>query len=108
MGDDNGTHLGVGQKLAASNRQGGPHGKRHVLAVDLRHLLDLQRPLCGLRQSGYRIEQILHAHLARHIANVVAGGLCLARNGAPCAQNNDFSCAHLHPPKNWLKIQLLD
>ena len=108
MRHHNGAHAIILQVRSAAPGQRGPDGELHVLAVDLRHLLDQQRALGRLRQTGNRVQQFPYTHLSRHIANVVTGRTRLAGNGSTCAQNNDFSGSHLQALKNWLKIQLLD
>ena len=107
MRDHHGSHAVVLQVRMAALRQRSPHAKLHVLAVDLRHLLEIQRPLRSLRQARHARKQILHAYLPSHISNVVTRCSGLSGNRAPRAQHHDFFCFHLHPSKNWLRIQLL-
>ena len=107
MRHHHGTHRRVVQVRLHALRQRQPDGAVHVLAVDLRDLLGRQGAAGRLRQPGHGIDQRLHPDLPRHIAHVVARRLGAPGDRAPRAQHDDFLRVHLHPPRNWLKIQIL-
>ena len=93
MGNDDTAHGRVGQMLLAALRQRGPHGKVHVLAIDLRHLL--WQPRCAaLRRAGRALPQRLHRQLRRAIAQVVVRRCCRASNRSASAQQHPFLCVH--------------
>lgn len=108
VGDDDATHLRIRQQHGAARRQRAPYANIHVLAVDLRHLLGLQRSTRRLRQARHGVEQCLHAELGRLVAHVVASLRGRPGDGSACTQHHDVVGPHLPPLKNWLKIQLLD
>src|SRR5574343_436609 len=99
--------------VSASRKFPGPCGMLHVLAVELGHLLAHQTvALQGLLQAWHGVKQYLHAQLSGGVGRQVRRVGRGSSNGPASAQHHPllpfFFIHHLHNPKNWSKIQLLD
>ena len=77
-----------------------PHLKRHVLAVDLRHLLGLNIAI----QPSDSANQLRNAQLSGGVVNVVQSMGSQASDGAAGAQNHDFFVGHQTNIKKELAI----
>ena len=86
-----------------------PDREAHVLAVDLRDLLDLDR---RASRRGDRSHQLRRPELCRVVSNVVGCARRGARDRAASAEHDDERTADsrfvLHFSSSWMKIQVLD
>jgi hypothetical protein len=89
VGDDNARQVGLDQPMRATLGQRAPDGEAHVLAVDLRHLLDRECDAVGRFDAA---QQFRDADLAGGVADVVAGRGA-AGDGAAGAQNDHAALA---------------
>ncbi len=95
VGDDDAADCRIGQMLLTALRQRSPHGKVHVLTVNLRNLLQQPR-LATIRRTRRTLPQRLHRQLGGGIAHVVASHRCRASNRPAGAQQHPFFCLHAH------------
>ena len=106
VGDDDGLHIGLRQKMRHTLRQLDPDIEAHVLAIELRDLLGDEPAVPKTVQRQGR-QQVIHPDLPGGVAGMVQRAGRLAGNGSASPQDHNFLPHRLQTFKNWIKIQLL-